>query len=442
MRIPKTPPPIRKLIEDPEQMHRVVELLARGVGSAPKGKYRHWDVLRHTSPPENVTLEQWWTAIKLARSQTKREVPGFVDKIGRPFHYTMPDPLLEMLHFIDRQASGQIQVPGQIGDPATKDRYIQSSLIEEAITSSQLEGAATTSKIAKEMIRTGRKPATTSERMIYNNYRAMRLLSGLKNDSLSPGLVDEIQRVLIEKNYPDADSYRRKPDDGTAVRSTATGKILHKPPPAEELTLRMQRMCDFANQAKTGAFLHPVLKAIILHFWLAYDHPYTDGNGRTARALFYWSMLSQGFWLFEYVSISAIIRKGPAKYGRSFLYTETDENDLTYFLLAQLRVVQRSIEELDRYLKKKIKEQQETLRLVHGNANFNHRQIAFISHMLKYPNDHYTFKSHSVSHRIAYETARKDLLELAGKGLIIQIKRGKRYSFIPVSDLEERLKDM
>ena len=442
MRIPKTPPPIGKLIEDQKQVSRVFELLSRGVGPAPNGKYRHWDVLRHINPPHNVTHQEWWTAIKLARSQTKREVPGFVDKIGRPFHYTMPDPLLEMLHFIDRQASGQIQVPDPIGDPATRDRYIQSSLIEEAITSSQLEGAATTSRIAKEMIRTGRKPTTTSEQMIFNNYKAMRLLSKLKDDSLSPDLVDRIQRLLIEKTYPDANSYRRKPEDGTAVRATATGKILHKPPPAEELPARMQRMCDFANGAKTSAFLHPVLKAIILHFWLAYDHPYTDGNGRTARALFYWSMLTQGFWLFEYISISAILRKGPAKYGRSFLYTETDENDLTYFLLAQLKVIHRSIEELYRYLRRKIKEQQETLRLVHGNIEFNHRQIAFISHMLKRPNAHFTFKSHSLSHRIAYETARKDLLELVEKGLIIQNKRGKSFYFVPVSDFEERLKSM
>ena len=108
-----------------------------------------------------------------------------------------------------------------------------------------------------------------------------------------------------------------------------------------QLSQRMDLMCQFANEEQTGAFLHPFLKAIILHFWLAYDHPFIDGNGRTARALFYWSVLSQGFWLFEFVSISSIIHKAPIRYARSFLYTETDENDLTYFILFQLTVMRR-----------------------------------------------------------------------------------------------------
>ena len=60
-----------------------------------------------------------------------------------------------------------------------------------------------------------------------------------------------------------------------------------------------------------GGFIHPMIRSIILHFWLAYDHPFVDGNGRTARALFYWSMLRHGYWLFEFISISQIILKGP-----------------------------------------------------------------------------------------------------------------------------------
>jgi Fic family protein len=62
---------------------------------------------------------------------------------------------------------------------------------------------------------------------------------------------------------------------------------------------------------------------------LGYEHPFEDGNGRTARALFYWSMLNQGFWLTEFLTVSKILRKAPAKYARSFLYTEQDSNDLT-----------------------------------------------------------------------------------------------------------------
>jgi len=56
----------------------------------------------------------------------------------------------------------------------------------------------------------------------------------------------------------------------------------------------MEAMCAFVNGRDTEPFIHPAIRAMILHFWLAYDHPFVDGNGRTARALFYWAMLRPG----------------------------------------------------------------------------------------------------------------------------------------------------
>jgi Fic family protein len=54
--------------------------------------------------------------------------------------------------------------------------------MEEAITSSQLEGAATTREVAKEMIREGRQPRDRSERMILNNYLTMQRIGAIRND--------------------------------------------------------------------------------------------------------------------------------------------------------------------------------------------------------------------------------------------------------------------
>lgn len=59
-----------------------------------------------------------------------------------------------------------------------------------------------------------------------------------------------------------------------------------------------------------------------MHFMLSYDHPFVDGNGRTARILFYWSMLSQDYWLAEFLPISRLLKMAPSQYARSFIYTE------------------------------------------------------------------------------------------------------------------------
>jgi Fic family protein len=64
-------------------------------------------------------------------------------------------------------------------------------------------------------------------------------------------------------------------------------------------------------------------------------------------------MLRYGFWLCEFISISRIILRGPAKYGRAFLYTETDQNDLTYFIIYHLDIIRRAVDELHEYIKRK-----------------------------------------------------------------------------------------
>jgi len=198
-------------------------------------------------------------------------------------------------------------------------------------------------------------------------------------------------------------------------------------------------MCAFANRKSPAGFIHPVIRSIILHFWLAYDHPFIDGNGRVARALFYWSMLHNGFWLFEFISISQIIRSHPSKYGRAFLYTETDDNDLTYFILYNLEVIKRAIEKLHEYIKRK----SEKLRAIEselcGVAILNHRQRALISHALRHPHHQYTIRSHQISHNVVYQTSRIDLLNLESRGLLNSQKIGKTWYFTPVKDLEEKL---
>ena len=195
-------------------------------------------------------------------------------------------------------------------------------------------------------------------------------------------------------------------------------------------------MCDFANDELNGEYVPPVVRAIALHFMLGYDHPFQDGNGRTARALFYWAMLNRGYWLTEFLSISRILKAAPAQYARSFLHTEQDDNDLTYFILYQLQVIQRSIQELHSYLNRKIRDLQEVRRsLAAMPGEFNHRQLAVLQHAMNNSDAQYTVQSHMNSHSVVHETARKDLLELEQRGLLNKHLVGKAFVWVPVPDL-------
>jgi Fic family protein len=436
MKLPLTPPDVSKLLESVDRAK-----LRSVLGTSPliKGEYEPWDKVRHLEPPEGLTSEEWWLGMKMARRQLLKPIP-LANTTGSPFRFGMPDPVLRLTHEIDQLASGRIQISEEVTNPHTRDRYIINSLIEESITSSQLEGASTTSEVARNMLRTGRKPIDRSEQMILNNYNAMRLVREHAGNALTPAFVFHLHRVVTTDTLDDpgkAGTFRAA-EDNIQVEDEI-GTALHRPPHPDELSQRLDLMCRFANDRPEDAFLHPVLRAIILHFWVGYDHPFIDGNGRTARALFYWSLLSQGYWLAEYISISRILKNARAQYTRSFLYTETDDNDLTYFLSYHLKVVRRAIADLQQYLGKKIAEVREVESLLRQSTEFNYRQLALLSHALRHPGTRYTIESHRRSHNVVYDTARTDLLRLAESDLLIKRKRGRTYEFTAPTDLGARL---
>lgn len=409
----------------------------------PGGKYLHWDELRRRPAPDSLTHAEWWAAVSFSRISLLQSLP-LLDKAGKPFVFATPTPVTISLHHIDRDEARQIR---GAGDALQTDshRFLISSLIEEAITSSQLEGAATTRKVAAAMLRSGRKPRDLSERMIFNNYRAMEHLRSLRQEKLTPENVLTLHRMLSEDtlNDPsDVGCYRRK--DDVQVVDMRDNTALHVPPSHAELPERMQRLCDFANADESvEPFIHPVIRAILLHFMIGYDHPFADGNGRTARALFYWSMARSGYWLMEYTSISHILRKAPVKYMRAYLHTETDRNDTTYFLLHQLHTIRQAIAALHEYVDRKVREHRQTQKMLATSTalrgRFNHRQIALLNHALRNTGEAYRVDAHQRSHAVVYQTARNDLLSLEALGLLEKTRQGNAFVFYASTDLKERL---
>lgn len=443
MKIPHTPPALHAVLHglDAADLERVLFRMEPTQG----GRYLHWDELRHREPPAGLSREQWWAGVKMARRGMMKELP-LIDKHARPFVFTIPDAVQRALHEIDRQATGTVAMPEEAVSDEDRDRYLVSSLIEEAITSSQLEGASTTREEAKNMLRSGRAPRDRSERMILNNYQVMELIRGLKDEPFTPERILELHRIVTDGTLddPGAAGRFRRPEEKISVMDATHTTILHEPPDADSLPERLRRLCDFANWDETAQpFVHPAIRAILVHFMLGYDHPFVDGNGRTARALFYWSMARADYWLMEYLSISRLIRQAPAKYARAYLHTETDDNDATYFIIHQLDTVQRAIADLGGYLARKIDEQRSAERLLLNSPaladGLNHRQIALLSHALRHAGHGYTVESHKRSHRITTQTARTDLLRLEQLGLLDKHKRGRAFVFHAPHNLHERI---
>lgn len=443
MKLPVAAPQLNELFD----AHGVKPLgiLDRGIGAEVEGVYEHWDRLRHLSPPADLTSLDWWAGLKLARSLIARQLP-LRDKHGAAFKVSITSTMLRKLHFLDREAAGLILGAGHDDDKSIRQRHLMRSLIEEAMTSSQLEGASTTRRVAKEMLSTGRAPRDRSEQMIFNNFATMQSLGGLRDQPLTVKMILEIHRRLMREALDgpaEAGRLRTAADDIVIQDRADPSRVLHVPPLADELPARLQALCDFANHGNDGEFLHPIVRAIAIHFQIGYDHPFCDGNGRTARALFYWSMLRSGYWLTEYVSISSVLKRAQGDYIRAYLHSESDGADMSYFVAHQLEVVVKAVKALRAYLARKRRERRQAETLLRPTsklgAALNHRQRALLLHALRRPDDRYTIAGHQAEHRVTYATARADLLGLVQLKLMRKHKLGKAFVFDAAVDLARRL---
>ena len=406
-----------------------------------QGRYLYWDQFKWRVNKNDDTSKAWF-ATKWARSNKLRSILLF-DKTDKPFYFCMPDTLQAKLFKISNLA-GQ----GIIPHNSIKNQYLISSLVmEEAISSSQLEVASTTRKVAKEILVSGNKPKNQDEQMIANNYFLMREIQRIKDEDLSVDMILNLHKIATNETHDNdniAGEFRATND---IVIMDKDDNILHQPPSFSKIAERLQKVCSFANEKHTGEndsiFIHPVVKAIILHFMIGYEHPFSDGNGRTARALFYWFMLKNGFDYFEYISISKLLKEAPRQYSMSYLYSEMDDNDLTYFIYYQVDIILRAIDDLLEHLQKKSLEYEEITNLLKDsylNEQLNFVQKDIVKKAIKNPGRVFNGLEISADYDIAPTTARKYLNELVQYKILGNYKDGRTISYISPENLRNILK--
>ena len=406
-----------------------------------KGRYLYWDKFRWRVPKEH-DVEKAWLVTKWCRF-TKRKPIALLDKDKEEFHYCKPDSLQAKFYKIAK-LSGE----GMTSNDAIRQKFLISSLVmEEAISSAQLEGASTTRRVAKKMLVEERKPRSEDEQMILNNYYLMNEVKELMDAPLSIEMIKHFHKIATygtSENAVVPGEFRA--DDEIVISDGVDGEVLHQPPLYTEIESRLETLCDFANTIHSGeggnSFIDPIAKAIILHFMIGYEHPFADGNGRTARAIFYWFMLRNGFALFEYLSISKLLKEAPVKYGMAYLYTEIDESDLTYFLYYQTDIILRSMDELFDYLEDKSREFEEVVELLGDSKiaeSLNFIQKDIVKKAMKNPGRLFTVKEITNAYDISENTARKYLKLLTGYKLFASLKEGRTVKYVALADIKNVL---
>lgn len=381
--------------------------------------FEYWDTVKYKRCPNGCTPQQLWTYVKAAR--TKSMMPAW-GKYG--ISLTLTNQMQRTCHEIDMNWGGSWGADSIIGDE-NKEQYLVGSLMEEAIYSSQMEGAATTRKVAKEMLRKKMTPKDKSQQMISNNYQTIQFIVSHKDAPLTPELLLQIHQLMTEhtmQNPQDSGCFRRNND--VVVENGITHETVHTPPTYEEIPNFVEDLCHFFNEKDAPQFIHPIIRGIIIHFMVAYIHPFVDGNGRTARALFYWYMLKQGYWLTEYLSISRVIAKSKKSHEKAFLYTESDGMDMGYFVAYNMRVLQQSFKQLQDYIKRK-QEEKRTANSFLRIGNINTRQAQIIKMFADDSKLVVTIADLQAKFLVSPTTAKADVVGLMNMGLLAEISFNK-----------------
>ncbi len=382
--------------------------------------YEYWDTVKYKKRPDGCTsAQELWLRVRTSRISSTVYT---WDKYN--VYFGLTNKMQRMCHEFDMNFGGSWET-GSVIPNDNRERYLVSSLMEEAIYSSQMEGAATTRKVAKDMLRRQVTPKDKSQQMIANNYQTIRFIVENKHNPLTPELVLHIHHLMTEHTLNDPnDAGRLRKNNEVVVEDGITHEVVHTPPSYEELPSFLKELCKYFNETNARVYVHPIIRGIIIHFMVAYMHPFVDGNGRTARALFYWYMLKQGYWLTEYLSISRVIAMSKKSYEKAFQYVEADSNDLGYFITYNLKVLDQAFKQLQNYIKKK-QEEKMLANTFLQLGDINERQAQIIRMYMENPREVLTVRDLQNKFMVTATTAKSDVVGLMNRGLLKEIAFNK-----------------
>lgn len=388
--------------------------------------YLPWEKARFITPPEGFSAEEAWTLAKDLRIGGALPLPIHTPN-QEQFHWTRLNYTDRLLNRFDLYMGGQFMTSKVRMSASEQQTFLTRGIIEESIASSQLEGASVTRKKAKEMIAENKTPQNKDEWMAYNNYHMMLKLTEVYKDiPLSQELLLEMHHILAKYTMPEDEIGRLRQDtDDISIGPEFSPITTYIPPLHSFLVHELQRLVEFANDDDPEHFMHPIVKAICLHFWIGYLHPFVDGNGRVARAIFYWYLLKKGYWLATYIPISTIIKRAPIQYSDAYVYTEQDDNDFTYFFDYHMHKIDQALDDFLAYIEKQQDENRQVDNMLLSKGVLNDRQKQAVHYLLSNTRHRVSMTSHSNLNDISLQTAMSDLKQLQRMGIVFPMREGK-----------------
>src|SRR3989304_1140993 len=273
--------------------------------------------------------------------------------------------------------------------PAWEERFREDAVVRAAHYGTHIEGNDLTLTEAKEVLEGKDIVARDRDVQEVLNYRQVVDLinkEGKSKEQMYKETLFEIHRLTIQKLVPEdqVGRYRRVK---VVVRGVETGLVTFTPPDPSQITEQIDDLLGWLN-SQNAQNVSPILKGGIALYEIVRIHPFTDGNGRVARALATLILFKDGYDVKRFFSLEEYYDTDVGKYYKALqsasdqLVADEAERDLTEWLAYFTEGLAIEINRI----KEKVKKLSIDLRLKgkQGQIALNSRQIKLIEYMDQY----------------------------------------------------------
>lgn len=365
--------------------------------------------------PVSVSVEEFWQEVLAYRRKHAIMLP--LRAFDNHVYWYMPTKRL-------LNAGDNIARMARDAEISAMPQYAaDEGLMDEAYFSSVIEGAYSTKQRAREFIIGGTRPKDKSERMILNNYSALRFVLSHLDSPISEALILEIAKLLTEGTLEDGAKHGYR-EGGVQVVS-GRQEVIYTAPPAEYVKPMMDALLRYIADTS----VHPIIKACVTHIYFVTVHPLVDGNGRTARALSYMILLQAGYDFYRQFPISGLLAEQRSLYYKAIRAAQSPDNgyDFTYFIEYYAEMLNRCAEGI--YERAANYKRIRILRARLESVDGGERILRGAHWLLEEGVKTITADKWKNKFKVSFETARQDLLRLEKEGVVVMRAVGRKHFF-------------
>ncbi len=170
---------------------------------------------------------------------------------------------------------------------------------------------------------------------VKNAYSAYEMINSV--DAYSIKDLKKIHGIMTYLTIGESGKFRK----GNEGVFDEKGNCIHVCPPPEQIDGLMKELFDWMKKNKET--IHPLIMSSIFHYEFVFIHPFSDGNGRTARL---WQNVILSKWkeLFEYLPIESQIHKYQDNYYKA-INNCNHKGESTEFIEFMLEMIDAVLDE-------------------------------------------------------------------------------------------------